>query len=285
MKADPALGRVGLEVGSGVPNLQCHRRYLRRVCLILDRGGGTMRGRVLAGSIAAFVIAFAPAGAHANYSTDPFTVSTHPFSFGQAPVFMPDGRVVVGKDYSRARAAGLRRGIRRHGARASPATCTGRAQQRPDDAPAGRLDPVPLLGRAQPHDRLARLRRDGLRAVGDAARRLAEVTHSPASTRHTAPARARTTTTRTGRPTASSSSGRTSTGTSSPTAATANGTSASPTSSTTASNPPHLANERVVRPANGHWYETQWWAPDGSGFLYTETWGTAMNIELFFCKL
>jgi hypothetical protein len=49
--------------------------------------------------------------------------------------------------------------------------------------------------------------------------------------------------------------------------------------------PPHLANVRVVRPANGHWYETQWWAPDGSGFLYTETWGTAMDTELFFCRL
>jgi Tol biopolymer transport system component len=49
--------------------------------------------------------------------------------------------------------------------------------------------------------------------------------------------------------------------------------------------PPHLANERVVRPANGHFYETQWWAPDGSGFLYTETYGYAMNTDLFFCKL
>jgi Tol biopolymer transport system component len=48
---------------------------------------------------------------------------------------------------------------------------------------------------------------------------------------------------------------------------------------------PHLANVRVVRPANGHWYETQWWAPDGSGFLYTETSGTAVNPELFFCRL
>jgi Tol biopolymer transport system component len=48
---------------------------------------------------------------------------------------------------------------------------------------------------------------------------------------------------------------------------------------------PALVNERVVRPANGHWYETQWWAPDGSGFLYTETYGTAMNTELFFCRL
>ena len=38
-------------------------------------------------------------------------------------------------------------------------------------------------------------------------------------------------------------------------------------------------------PGNGHWYETQWWAPDGSGFLYTETTGTAINPELFFCRL
>jgi Tol biopolymer transport system component len=48
---------------------------------------------------------------------------------------------------------------------------------------------------------------------------------------------------------------------------------------------PSLTNVRVVRPANGHWYETQWWAPDGSGFLYTESWGSAMNTELFFCRL
>lgn len=48
---------------------------------------------------------------------------------------------------------------------------------------------------------------------------------------------------------------------------------------------PHLTNVRVVRPANGHWYETQWWAPDGSGFLYTETYGSAMNTELFYCRL
>src|SRR4051794_21018598 len=48
---------------------------------------------------------------------------------------------------------------------------------------------------------------------------------------------------------------------------------------------PHLANETVVRPANGHYYETQWWAPDGSGFLYTESWGTAMNLELWYCRL
>jgi Tol biopolymer transport system component len=49
--------------------------------------------------------------------------------------------------------------------------------------------------------------------------------------------------------------------------------------------PPHLAHVRVVRPANGHWYETQWWAPDGSGFLYTETSGSAEVTQLFFCRL
>ncbi|HSP95752.1 MAG TPA: hypothetical protein VL049_00725 [Candidatus Dormibacteraeota bacterium] len=50
-------------------------------------------------------------------------------------------------------------------------------------------------------------------------------------------------------------------------------------------NGPRLLDEHVVRPGNGHWYETQWWAPDGSGFLYTETVDTAINPELFFCHL
>jgi hypothetical protein len=48
---------------------------------------------------------------------------------------------------------------------------------------------------------------------------------------------------------------------------------------------PALVDIHVVRPANGHWYETQWWAPDGSGFLYTETSGSAVNPELYFCRL
>jgi Tol biopolymer transport system component len=48
---------------------------------------------------------------------------------------------------------------------------------------------------------------------------------------------------------------------------------------------PRLVDEHVVRPGNGHWYETQWWAPDGSGFLYTETYDEAVNPELFFCRL
>ncbi len=48
---------------------------------------------------------------------------------------------------------------------------------------------------------------------------------------------------------------------------------------------PRLVGEHRVRPRNGHWYETQWWAPDGTGFLYTESVGTSLNNELFFCLL
>ncbi len=48
---------------------------------------------------------------------------------------------------------------------------------------------------------------------------------------------------------------------------------------------PSLTNVHVVRPANGHWYETQWWAPDGSGFLYTETSDASTTPHLFFCRL
>jgi hypothetical protein len=46
-----------------------------------------------------------------------------------------------------------------------------------------------------------------------------------------------------------------------------------------------LTDVHAVRPPNGHWYETQWWAPDGSGFLYTESVGESINNELFFCRL
>jgi Tol biopolymer transport system component len=45
---------------------------------------------------------------------------------------------------------------------------------------------------------------------------------------------------------------------------------------------PKLENIEVVRPANGHFYETQLWKPDGSGFLFTESVDSAVNLELFF---
>jgi Tol biopolymer transport system component len=45
---------------------------------------------------------------------------------------------------------------------------------------------------------------------------------------------------------------------------------------------PHLENVRQARPENGAYYETQLWAPDGSGFLYTESVDHSLNLELFF---
>jgi Tol biopolymer transport system component len=56
---------------------------------------------------------------------------------------------------------------------------------------------------------------------------------------------------------------------------------------------PFLANTNVVRPDNGHWYETQWWNPNPRtpGFLFTETYptpdgsGAATTPQLFYCQL
>ncbi len=48
---------------------------------------------------------------------------------------------------------------------------------------------------------------------------------------------------------------------------------------------PRLTDIRTVRPPTGHWYETQSWAPDGSGFLYTESIGRSLNNDLWFCRL
>jgi hypothetical protein len=56
---------------------------------------------------------------------------------------------------------------------------------------------------------------------------------------------------------------------------------------------PYLSETHVVRPANGHWYETQWWNPSVKhpGFLYTETYespsgsGAATTPQLFYCAL
>jgi Tol biopolymer transport system component len=45
---------------------------------------------------------------------------------------------------------------------------------------------------------------------------------------------------------------------------------------------PRLSNIQIARPENGHYYETQLWAPDGSGFLYTESVDNSLNLELWF---
>jgi hypothetical protein len=56
---------------------------------------------------------------------------------------------------------------------------------------------------------------------------------------------------------------------------------------------PYLSDDHEVRPYNGHWYETQWWNPNPStpGFLYTESFpeagsgGGAVVPQLFYCAL
>ena len=48
---------------------------------------------------------------------------------------------------------------------------------------------------------------------------------------------------------------------------------------------PHLENVRVVHDGPGHYFETQHWDPLGKGFLFTESIGTTLNLELFYCDL
>ena len=40
-----------------------------------------------------------PSASAIDWLTAPYTVENYKYTFGQAPVFMPDGRVVVGKDF------------------------------------------------------------------------------------------------------------------------------------------------------------------------------------------
>ena len=52
--------------------------------------------------------------------------------------------------------------------------------------------------------------------------------------------------------------------------------------------PPRLGTARVVGPATNTGYETQVWAPDGSGFLYTamgQSGAGWLNLELYFLRL
>ena len=48
---------------------------------------------------------------------------------------------------------------------------------------------------------------------------------------------------------------------------------------------PHLEHITVVHEGPGHYFETQHWSPDGCGFLFTESIGTTLNLELFYLDL
>src|SRR5205085_6640618 len=54
-------------------------------------------------AVAALVLALARVASAAGspYSAAPYQVTTNSYAFGQAPVFMPDGRVVFGKDFKK----------------------------------------------------------------------------------------------------------------------------------------------------------------------------------------
>jgi len=241
----------------------------------------------LAGAAAALTgLLAAPDVAVADYSTAPFSVSTHPYTFGQAPVFMPDGRVVHAKDFG---------GPDGQQVYISPldgsdqrcVTC-GQAPAPPNGVPAVRPQGDWILFHSW-DERVFRIGSPGFGGLGSA---LYVVRPDGSGT-----------TQLTGLDPATGSGegqddyhaywspdGRqlvwahlnwnfvTGGGDGKWDIRVADFVD-------DGSGPPHLENVRVVRPANGHYYETQWWAPDGSGFLYTESWGTALNLELFFCRL
>ena len=247
-----------------------------------------MRLRIVVGvALAAGALALAPAawaGDSNPYATAPYSVSTHAYTFGQAPVFMRDGRVVFGKDFHSG--AGTQVYIaNQDGSGQSCPTC---GQPAPNNVPAVRPQGDWILfhswrghhitlgspGYGGLGSALYVMRPDGSHVTAltgiDPARGAGEgeddyhAYWSPDG-RQLVWAHLNWNFVDDGgqgrwdvRVADFVDDGK---------------------------SPPHLANERVVRPANGHWYETQWWAPDGSGFLYTETWGTAMDTELFFCRL
>src|SRR4051794_4766428 len=59
-----------------------------------------MRLIATAAVLAALAIPASAVAQSSPYSSAPFSVTDNPYTFGQAPVFMPDHRVVVGKDFS-----------------------------------------------------------------------------------------------------------------------------------------------------------------------------------------
>jgi Tol biopolymer transport system component len=249
--------------------------------------GGKVVARVAGGSwLVALVLALWPAPAPAATSPylGPYTLSTNKYAFGQAPAFMPDGRIVFGKDFKKG--DGIQSYIaRQDGTALKCLTC---GQPAPNNVPVPRPQGDWILfhswrghhltigspGYGGMGSALYAIRPDGSKVTAltgtDAAHGAGEgeddyhAYWSPDG-RHIVYTHLNWNFATNGgdgkwdvRVADFVDDGK---------------------------NPPHLANVRVVRPNNGHWYETQWWAPDGSGFLYTETWDTAENPELFYCRL
>jgi Tol biopolymer transport system component len=238
---------------------------------------------------AALALAIAPispasATAPNPYATAPFSVTTDTATFGQAPVFMPDGQVVYGKDFNKG--AGTQ--IYRSNQNGSDLTCLTCELPAPNNVPAVRPQGDWILFHSWMGHRIT-LGSPGYGGLGSALWIM--------------------------RPNGTDVTQLTETQTGfgadegyddyhaywSP-----NGQEVEWTHLdwnfvdghgegkwdievgnfvVSASGVPSLTEVRVVQPSNGSWYETQWWAPNGSGFLFTQTAGTSMDTELFFCRL
>jgi Tol biopolymer transport system component len=242
-------------------------------------------GRGARAALAALGAALACAApAHADYSTAPFSTTIQPYTFGQAPVFMPDGRVVFGKDFK----AGDGTQVYIADRDGSNLRCITCGQPAPNGVPAVRPQGDWILFHSWRGHNVT-IGAPGFGGLGSAlwaihpdGTGLTQLTGLDAAHgagegeddyhAYWSPDGKRVVW------------------------AHLNWNFATDGGDgkwdvrvadfvDDGSGPARLANVRVVRPANGHYYETQWWAPDGSGFLYTESWGTAMNLELFYCRL
>ncbi len=237
------------------------------------------------GALAALCAVLAPAAAASagsRYTSAPYTVRTNPYAFGQAPVFMPDGRVVFGKDFKKGDKAQVYI-AHRNGKGLRCITCS---MKGPNNVPAvrpqgdwilfhswhGHYMTIGSPGYGGMGSSLYVVRPDGshmTRLTGlDAAHGSGEgeddyhAYWSP-NGRHLVWAHLNWN--------FITDKGQ--------------GKWDVRVADFVGGKHPHLKNIRVVRPANGHWYETQWWSPDGKGFLYTETWKTTTDTELFYCRL
>lgn len=226
--------------------------------------------------------------ARADYATDPFTVTHSDYAFGQAPVFMPDGRVVFAKDFHAGAGQQVYVSAGLDGSDLRCVTCGAGAPAAPNGVPAVRPQGDWILFHSW-DQRVFRIGSPGFGGLGSAlyvvrpdGTQVTQLTglddahgsgegeddyhayFSPDG-RHVVWAHLNWNfVTNEGR---------------------GHWDVRIASFVDDGVSPPRLEDVTVVRPANGHYYETQWWAPDGSGFLYTESFEEAMNLELFFCRV
>jgi Tol biopolymer transport system component len=241
-----------------------------------------MRLRGVTGCVVVVLVAAGNAWADSPYTSAPYTITTNQYTFGQAPVFMPDGRVVFGKDFGKGDGAQVYI-ANPDGSSLHCLTC---GQPGPNNVPAVRPQGDWILfhswrghhitigspGYGGLGSALYVMRPDGSHVTGLTGLDPAHGAGEGEDDYHAY----------------WSPDGRQLVWTHLNWNFVDDGGRGKwdvRVADFVATPTPHLANIRVVRPANGHWYETQWWSPDGKGFLYTETWGTAMDTELFFCQL